>query len=189
MVVVVIVSILAVIAVPSVAERLRERRASEVADRVAALYRGARMRAMGRGAAILVRFDGGTFRVLEAMQGAASADADCAALPQSSCLMPGTPAGDWNTATDQRQVTIFNPYRGDYEGVEVSAADQARADTTALDVCYTPLGRAYTRSATSGQLLPMTGVVAFEVARDGGGPIRTVTVLPNGMAKVAARSR
>jgi prepilin-type N-terminal cleavage/methylation domain-containing protein len=57
MVVVLIIGILASIALPSMLQRFRERRSAEAAQRVAALYRGARMRAMGRGSAVLVRYD------------------------------------------------------------------------------------------------------------------------------------
>lgn len=182
MVVVVIVGVLAVIAVPSMVERLRERRSSEAAQRIAALYRGARMRAMGRGAAILVRYTEGSFTVLESVQGTAGGvPSGCESLPQSSCMN-----GNWETAAQRRQITAFNPLqRGEYSGVTIEAKDVSGSETTELDVCYTPLGRSYIRGVTSEALGPMNGVITFDVTRGSGKLTRTVTVLPNGVARLA----
>ena len=49
MVVVVMITVLATLAIPLVTEQLRDRRTQEAAERVAGVYRDARMRAMGRG--------------------------------------------------------------------------------------------------------------------------------------------
>jgi prepilin-type N-terminal cleavage/methylation domain-containing protein len=176
MVVVMIISILAVIAVPSVVERMRERRSAEAAQRIAALYRSARLRAMGRGAAVLVRYNAGSFSVLEATQGNVGVAAGCETLPLNSC-----------TATSWLDVTAFDlPRRGEYEGVTVSARDASDSSTatTQLDVCYTPLGRAFTRLVPANPFDPMTGVASFAVGRSGG-LSRTVAVLPNGVARLA----
>ncbi len=69
MVVVVIIGILATIAVPQIASRMRERRTNQTAQQIALLYRNARLRAMGRGFAVLVNYDAatGAFRVLETL--------------------------------------------------------------------------------------------------------------------------
>ena len=50
-VVVIIIAILAVIAIPAISKRMKDRRTSELAQRVSHIYRDARMRAMGRGGA------------------------------------------------------------------------------------------------------------------------------------------
>lgn len=171
MVVVVIIGILSTIAVPSVAERLRERRSQEAAERIAALYRGARMRAMGRGAAVFVRFSGTSFTLAEAVQPRDAGSADCL-LPVSSCL----------TATQFQQISSFDTKDSRYEGVVVA---EALKEAT-RDVCFTPLGRAYTRTG-SNPLLPVSAVLAFDVNRGTGpGLTRRVTVLPNGVARVVA---
>jgi type IV fimbrial biogenesis protein FimT len=186
MVVVVIVGVLAVIAVPSMVERLRERRSSEAAQRIAALYRGARMRAMGRGAAILVRYTEGSFTVLESVQGTAGGvPSGCESLPQSSCMN-----GNWETITQRRQVTAFNPLRNhpqqsEGSGLTIEAKDVSGSAAAELDVCYTPLGRSYTRGVPSEALGPMNGVISFDVTRGTGNLTRTVTVLPNGVARLA----
>ncbi|HSC85960.1 MAG TPA: prepilin-type N-terminal cleavage/methylation domain-containing protein, partial [Polyangiaceae bacterium] len=71
MVVVLIITILAVIAVPGISRQLANRRARTSADFIATLYRNARLRAMARGSAVLVRFDAATSRyeVREAIWG------------------------------------------------------------------------------------------------------------------------
>ena len=179
MVVVMIVAILAVIAVPSIVRQLRERRSAEAAQRVAALYRSARLRAMGRGSAVLVRFQNQRFEMLEAIQGAGNAVAGCESMPLSSCT-----AANFTTAAGYLSVADFNPTS--FEGVGVTARDASDASSavTSLDVCYTPLGRAFTRTLAADSLSPMTGVATFSVARTGG-LARTVTVLPNGVARLA----
>jgi type IV fimbrial biogenesis protein FimT len=167
MVVVVIIGILSTIAVPSVVERLRERRSQEAAERIASLYRGARMRAMGRGAAVTVRFNNGAFTVLEAVQ----ANEACP-LPSASCL----------SAPKQNQLSSIDfKNRGEYEGVAITAG----GGTTAFEVCYTPLGRAYSGSAQP--LTALGEVLTFDVKR-ATGLTRTVALLPNGIARVTARA-
>src|SRR5690606_14583117 len=92
--VVVLITILAAIAIPLATKQMRDRRTHEAAQQVATLYQSARMRAMGRGSAVLVRYVPGapaTFELLEAQRGPATTpegavDAACAALPVSSCL-------------------------------------------------------------------------------------------------------
>ncbi|HMR09923.1 MAG TPA: prepilin-type N-terminal cleavage/methylation domain-containing protein, partial [Polyangiaceae bacterium] len=75
-VVVIIIAVLAVLAIPSVLNTLRDRRVQNAALEVGALYRNARMRAMARGGAVLVRFDGtatpqGRVQLREALRGQA----------------------------------------------------------------------------------------------------------------------
>ncbi|MFO7178225.1 MAG: GspH/FimT family pseudopilin [Pseudomonadota bacterium] len=179
LVVVVLVAIFATIAVPGVVERFRERRSSEAAQRIAALYRSARMRALGRGAAVLVRFADDRFTVYEAIQGPAATNASCALLPSASCLTP-----DWaNTANRRHEVTTYSPGRL-AEGVTVSVNGGA----TALDVCFTPMGRAYSRSSPTDTLAPLTSVLTATVQRGSHGLLHRVTVLPNGIASVSAEA-
>jgi prepilin-type N-terminal cleavage/methylation domain-containing protein len=173
MVVVVIIAILAAISVPSVVERLRERRAQEAAERVAILYRSARMRAMGRGSAVFVRYSDGRFTVDEAVQTNPSAPG--CRLPSNSCT-----GGTFDNVTG---LDIGSAQ--EYEGVSV----QEGTGETALEVCYTPLGRAFVRGAASDPLAPLARVVTFVVERASGGPRRTITVLPNGIARITARPR
>jgi len=173
MVVVVIIAVLAAIAVPSVASRLRERRSQEAAERIAILYRSARMRAMGRGAAVFVRYEDGAFTVSEAVaqQGGAA------------CLLP---SGSCNSAQRSNVTTLDVPNSGQYEGVVV-APGTGVGDP--VEVCYTPLGRAYTRGASNNPLTPLSRVLSFTVDRGTVGLRRTITVLPSGIARITAGPR
>jgi prepilin-type N-terminal cleavage/methylation domain-containing protein len=55
MTVVVIIGVFAVLALPSMVFRLRDRKTSAVGQQLATMYRTARMRAIGRGSTVLVR--------------------------------------------------------------------------------------------------------------------------------------
>ena len=63
MVVVVIIAVLATVSVPLFVGKMRERRAQQTALQLAGLYREARMRALGRGAAVMVQYDGTAWTV------------------------------------------------------------------------------------------------------------------------------
>ena len=194
MVVVVLISIIAAIAVPGVVQRLRARRATEAAERIATLYRGARVRALGRGAAVLVRFENSRFTVYENIVGATAAttetgNAACAQMPSASCLRT-----NWaNTGADTRREVGGFRYadRAEYldSKVVVSVLDTAGSATTTLDVCFSPIGQAYTRTNLTGTLTPLNGVVGATVTRTGiTGITHRVTVIPNGIAAVTSGS-
>lgn len=175
MVVVIVIGVLATLAVPSFVFRMKERRSSEAAQRIAALYRNARLRAMGRGSAVMVHYANGVFTVSEAIVGAANAvNPNCANLPSNSCK--GTV---WTAGGNHSDVTSFTTSnRAEYEEVTITSA------TPQLDVCFTPLGAAYEATAANAPLQPMLGVHTFDVGRSGG-LTRTITVLPNGVARLA----
>ncbi|HKO47409.1 MAG TPA: type II secretion system protein [Polyangiaceae bacterium] len=184
MVVVVIIGLLAAIAMPQIAARMRERRATQAAQQIALVYRNARLRAMGRGFAVLVNYNSATsaFRVLETLP--AGGLADC--IPR---LPPSCTNTNWTVATETREVEKFNPTQtganGIYAGVAVSVITQPAGATAAtLDVCFTPSGRSFSRVVTASTLQPMTGVVEIVVGR-AGMLQRRVNVLPNGMARVS----
>jgi Tfp pilus assembly protein FimT len=178
MVVVIIIAVLAVIAIPAITHQMRDRRTGEVAERIATMYRNARLRAMGRGSAVLVRFDLTNDRVdvREAIRGGAGGA--CARLPMSSCTMT-----TWTDAAAQSQLleTLNLPQRGEYSGIALSSATQW------LEVCFTPMGRPVQRTVANGTFAGMTGVPVITVTRSSGGQIaglvRRVALLPNGLAR------
>ena len=177
MVVVVIIAVLATISVPLFVTKMRERRAQQTALQVAGLYREARMRALGRGAAVLVSYDGTSFSVQEGVEGATAAVArtgspDCQALPTQGCL-----TNPWN-GTASRSIASFDPAQ-----VSSDISTKLSDSSTSVDLCFTPLGRTFKRtSATSWQ--PLTSVVSFDVQRGADGINRRVIVLPNGTARL-----
>jgi len=185
MVVVVIIGLLAAIAVPQVASRMRERRATQAAQQIALLYRNARLRAMGRGFAVMVTYDSGTgaFSVLETLP--AGGLTDCTPRLPPSCTTTA-----WNTPTQTRVVETFNPAAsgdfGTFGGVSVSITEQPSGTAASLlNICFTPRGRTFSQVVAASPLQPMTGVIDINVGRAAPKLQRQVNILPNGMARVA----
>jgi prepilin-type N-terminal cleavage/methylation domain-containing protein len=182
MVVVIIISVLAVIAIPAITYQMRDRRTAEAAERIATLYRNARLRAMGRGSAVLVSFDLTNERVdvREAIRGG-SGNA-CARLPMSSCTMTNW-AATGAAAQSQLLETLDLPQRAEYSGIALSGATQL------LEVCFTPMGRPVQRTVAGSTFAGMTGVPVISVTRSSGGQIaglvRRVALLPNGLARLS----
>jgi prepilin-type N-terminal cleavage/methylation domain-containing protein len=194
MVVVIIITVVSALAIPSVSRQLRDRRTFEMAQRIAQVYHGARMRAMGRGSAVMVRFrKSGTqvyYTVLEAQRGVTdsptgTSNAACAALPIPSCL---TPNWDSATATDYRRVSELKFDGGaDYDSVNAVMLNSLNANAGTLDICFTPMGRAF--SKTTGTLSQLTEAYRATVFRgtsttSGIGRNYQVLILPTGAARV-----
>jgi prepilin-type N-terminal cleavage/methylation domain-containing protein len=183
MVVVVIIGILAAIAVPTLASRMRERRTNQAAQQIALIYRNARLRAMGRGFAVLVNYNSGTgaFTVLETLP--AGGLTNCTPLLPPSCTTT-----NWALATATRVVETFNPSAsgGTFAGVSINVTAQPSGSAASfLDICFTPRGRTFSRMLSASPLQPMTGVIDINVGRAAPMVQRQVNVLPNGMARVA----
>lgn len=183
-VVVVIIAVLAVLAIPSLTKQMRERRTSQAAQEISTIYRNARMRALGRGSAVLVHYDTNGFSVREAEEGAVAAQArgapQCQPLPTRGCL-----TNNWADGGTFRVVTQFNPkIRGEFADIETTVFDPTNTPITYLDVCFTPVGRSFSRISANATLTPMMGVVSVNVKRLEG-LRRTVVVLPNGISRLA----
>jgi type IV fimbrial biogenesis protein FimT len=196
-VVVIIVSVLAALAIPSITARVRDRRTQQAAQEVMTLYRNARMRAMGRGSAVLVRYDNsgtpeGQFQMREAVRGATT-DPNCSQLPVNTCLLPSWADGN----PDNRVLSSFEPaIRAEYAGVNIVMNGPPPTNATPqnqVDICFTPMGRAFVRfnNAPGTPFEPLTGVPVADVWRQGtdGSPVgltRHVMILPNGHARFGA---
>ncbi len=181
-VVVIIIAVLAVIAVPNISKRLRDRRANELAQQFSQTYRNARMRAMGRGGAVLVRYTQGTAGVVEVREGVVGTSGACAELPSNGCDRT------W-LAADSRQLSSLDvSTRGEYENMKVVMSDPAAAEVNSMDICYTPLGRTFVRYAAAGPFIQLVGAPSANVARYSGatkvGLQRRVVLLPNGTARL-----
>jgi type II secretion system protein H len=188
MVVVVIISIMAALAIPAVSERMRDRRTRQAAQEVATIYRNARMRALGRGSAVLVRFNktsgalAGDFRVRESIAGPTAAA--CAPLPGDGCL-----TADFASNTVSQQIDVFDLGTTEqFQDVKASLTIGATTNTT-VDVCFSSLGAAYIRTAFTDPFTRMTTVPLIRVQRElSGSPFglqRQVVLPPNGAARVA----
>jgi type IV fimbrial biogenesis protein FimT len=188
MTVVIMITIFAAISIPLMTKQLKERRAANAAEQVATLYRNSRLRAMGRGSAVLVRYTPGTrgrFDVREAQRGS-TAESGCEALPVSSCLLP-----DWNGPEDEdyRPLSSLDlADRSEYGGVTIDMLDRSDSAVTNLDICFTPMGRTFYRTNLAQPLVPLTETHVAEVFRGEGttrlGRTRRVIILPNGTARI-----
>lgn len=194
MAVIVIIGILAVVSVPTINRRLEDRRVQQNAEQIAQVYRTARAHAIGRGTAVLVRFQGGGWEVREAVRGtltlgaggsAVTSDVACDDLPGSSvgtvssCLLTAWTNPDTPGSTNR----VISGFRPD-TNVTVSGFSDGTTAATFHDLCFTPMGRVYSRTVETNQLTPMNAVPRFEVSQTGGvGLTRNVLVPPNGAAR------
>lgn len=201
-VVVVIIGICAAMATPSVISEMRERRARDLAQRIGALYSSARLRAMGRGSAVLVRYrNDGSFTILESIEGAAAAAARsqpaCATQPGLGCL-----SNNWGDATLS---TPLETLLIDTQITAFRAKDRTGTEASQMDICYSSMGRSFISFTGQAQIrTPMVGAATFELRRVaqggnvnsidergslgnlvGGKSWRTVVILPNGTARLS----
>jgi Tfp pilus assembly protein FimT len=196
MVVVVIIAILAVIAVPLFGARMQGRRVLQVSGRVADLYRGARTRALARGAAITVVADLGTarFQVLEAVQGTvaptSAGGAVCANLPTRGCLTNNW--GDIGSGSTIGTARVVEGLGNEQINFKTTIGTATEKTSGTVAVCFSPAGRTFVNEAgawTPDQWATLNNVMAITVASTN--PAVTtprkykVLVMPNGTARLA----
>lgn len=189
--VVAFIGILAAAAAPSFIRMMRDRRVQSLALRQVEFLRLARARAMGRGAAQLVRWDAiqaapasvndpGRLQMREAVLGGSGADQ---MLPSSSCF-----ATNWaNNGTDSRPVTSLEDRRARYEWAGVLLKDPVGVGAAYIEFCFTPRGRTFVRALPTVPFVPLVGVYRFEVTNSETGYVRQVIIPPNGAARLEGR--
>jgi hypothetical protein len=133
-----------------------------------------------------VRFGGGTYTVFEAQMGSRQSNPACAALPFSSCVN-----NTW-ILDDQRR--LVDGYRPAAAGMMKDMALGMLGGTTAesavveLDVCFTPMGRVFSRESNKDEdpFQPMANAYLATISAASLGRERRVVILPNGTARPAA---
>jgi type IV fimbrial biogenesis protein FimT len=188
-VVVIIIAVLAVLALPTITEQMRSRRTQNAAKEIANLYRVGRMRAMGRGAAVLVRYDNsvdpeGRVEIREAIR-SGGPDVNCTGLPSPSCVLTNWVAGN---AQNQLVGGFTAAQRAEYSGLRTDLTVNGAA-ATQLDVCFTPLGRGVFRTSQAGPFATLVSVPVIRVFRlnTAGTPYglaRRVLIQPSGNTQV-----
>ncbi len=204
MVVVVIVSIVAVLAIPTMSRAQVDRRVYTDAGYVAEIFRMARTRAVGRGAAVMIDLKatqsggGGTFDMYEAV-GPNPITGGANEMPVSSCKSPTVwPGGSGNvTAVRVDGVDLTGAYE-----VQNSIAAQlfdptgtALADSAHAYMCFTPGGRVYFNAAgPSFDGIPaMSGAIHVDVRRFGAsyatpvGLTRSVWISSSGSTRIVSQ--
>jgi type IV fimbrial biogenesis protein FimT len=173
--VLVIIGILAAVASPSFVDVMRDRRVNRSAQAIAELYRMARARSMGRGGAVMVRWNstGGTgstpfFEVYEAITSATDA------VPVSSCMVGFSASGF------SQRIATLQPTLGYFSLANVSFIGGA----TRQDVCFTPRGRSFSRALPTDAFTPMLSVSEINVVNSKTSLSRRVFVPPNGAARL-----
>ncbi|MEN9578596.1 MAG: hypothetical protein RJA70_1605 [Pseudomonadota bacterium] len=194
MTVVILITVLTAIALPLVTQQLRDRKVHEAAIQVSDLYRIARTRAMGRGSAVLVRFTPGTrgaYTMLEARRSIQTAAADDSGATCGDLSIPSCTQVNWNgtAGSDFQVVTGFDPAAVVEDApISVTMANDGDTAITNLDVCYTPMGRTFTRTDATQPLMPLNNAYTAEVFRSAGGTRlgreHRVLVLPNGTSRL-----
>jgi prepilin-type N-terminal cleavage/methylation domain-containing protein len=186
MTVVVIIGITAALTMPVTTEQMRQRRARDLAQQVSRIYNTARMRAMGRGTSVLVKYDEATgFLMFESIEGNAAATARnaplCAAQPGLGCL-----GNDWGNAPLGSPTTRLVQTLAPTNNLKLVAYAQDGVTTRPkMDVCFSPLGRTFLSFDGLAPTAPMVGATKIDVQRgDGGGYGYAVAILPTGMARV-----
>jgi prepilin-type N-terminal cleavage/methylation domain-containing protein len=181
--VVVLIGLIAVVATPGFKNVMRDSRVNKAGMSIAEAYRVARTRALGRGAAMLVRWDAsknskGLLSVREAIQGGTKK-----VLPGSSCFTT-----DWATSSPTSRLVSEFPPPSDgylYDLASFKYFDPSGTEKPFSELCFTPRGRTFVRHDASDPFVPLTGVPRFEVKNGLTGVVRTVFAPPNGVARLA----
>jgi prepilin-type N-terminal cleavage/methylation domain-containing protein len=180
-VVVLIITVFAGLAIPTIVTQMRDRRLQQAARDIASLYRQARLRALGRGSAVLVTFTGGAYTVREARMGLAAPSAACGDLPVASCT-----ATSWDTdPAASRLVDRYGPAAsGELASLSLGVVDSGGNAQSALEICFTPMGRSFVRELVTQPFLPLTATYLASVSRPGHSRTRHVVFMPNGTARL-----
>ncbi len=199
MVVVVIIAVLSAIAVPGFAKRLRGRHLLQVAGRMADVYRGARTRALGRGAAVVVSLNlaTGAFQALEGVQGTAAATASgatratCGNLPTRGCL-----TNDWTNVSAGAVVgtaRVVDSIPSASITAKVTLPSGTVQTSGVVGVCFSPAGRAYITTSTAPKTpdvwQALNGAAVIDVTSTDPNNLTVrdyqVIVMPNGTTRLA----
>jgi len=185
-----IVGILAAAASPTFVRLMRDNRVSSAATNFADLYRTARNRALGRGSAVLVRWEAGHAMPnaanlagqLTVREAIVSTSGNCGPMPAPSCTTT-----DWaESSTNSKFVMSFDARPKQYQPNTATFFDPDDAEAAYAEICFTPRGRTFVRYAPGpgATFVPLAGVPHIEVVNTTTSFKRQVVIPPNGMARV-----
>jgi prepilin-type N-terminal cleavage/methylation domain-containing protein len=198
MVVVILIGILAVIAAPSMSQARFDRHCFDDAASIAELFRSARTRAIGRGAATLVLMGPGSanrgrFELYEAqVTTAGPVGLGLPGTPMTSCSAPTV----WVGGAATRYFVDAVDLNGQIENLAgiVAQINDSTGPQAGGYVCVTPLGRYYYSTTSPPNFTPgvtMSGALEIAVTRSVAGVqagiARTVYVPPSGATRIVSR--
>ena len=183
-----VVGILVALASPSMTRILASRRVTNAAQQVADLARIARSRAMGRGSAMLMRWNanasGSSNEVLQlTIREAIVGSGDGKYRPATNCFQKGM----WQSTTSSRYVGGVHPKADQFQPLTSRFYQVSGAQTPFAEICFTPRGRAFIRYSANGAFAPMNGVPRLELDNTQTSRRRIVVFPPNGAARVVTR--
>jgi len=184
MAVVAFIGIVVAAATPSWIELTKDRRVENAALNIADLYRTARSRSMGRGSAVLVRWDAHAAMPSGANPaGVAGPSGASANLPSASCFSP-----DWgDSGTTSKFVVSFDERRKRFEPAGAAFLDDVGNVQQFAQVCFTPAGRTFVRYSSAGAFSVLTGVPRVRVTNTKTNFARFVVFPPHGSARVVSQ--
>ena len=142
------------------------------------------MRSLGRGGAVMIRFDSSTQGRVAVFEARIDTGNGCF-VPSPTCT--GT---NWAAlGPSVAQIDGFDIATESQYDVNLGFSIVSPSGTPAtLDVCFTPLGRTYARTAIGDPFVPMASIFQLDVRRGTGantmGLERLVLLLPNGESRL-----
>jgi type IV fimbrial biogenesis protein FimT len=196
LIVLAMIALLVVIASPTSAQLMRDRRVSRAGSMIVDYFRTARTMAIGRGQPMLVSWNsagsglantnpGGTgyLEVDEPIVGALAM--------VKTYMSPSCDQVAWRTAGVTRPMTSFqfDIQNGNYNNTSLAFYDESGNTAAGADICFSPVGRMYMRTgaagAVTGAFTVVMGVPAFAVFNTSTNP--TLALSPGGVGSAGAR--
>lgn len=186
-----IMGTLAAAAAPAFVRQIRDGRVQSAAIGFADLVRTARARAMGRGSAVLLRWNnaaalptpanGSAHLVMrESIQGTTAAGAP---LPATGCLTT-----NWaNNAATSQFLGGFDERTSQFSPAQAAFIDLSGSAVPYVELCFSARGRSFVRYDSTSAFAPLAGVPRIRVTNSETGFARQVVIPPNGAARIISR--
>jgi len=186
--VVALIGVWAAAAAPTLVATVADERVSAASRAVVGLYRAARARALGRGTAVLVRWDkneslpkpgdpSGHFTVREAVY-----------MSGSGTSVPNCFATDWSkNHSSNRTVKAVDERSALYRPAAAKFRSPDDSDRDFADICFSARGRAFVRYDANSAFQPLTGVPRVEMTNTDTSLVRQIIIPSNGVARVRGR--
>ncbi|MBI4951340.1 MAG: hypothetical protein HY908_04860 [Myxococcales bacterium] len=187
-----IIGILASLASPIFIRLLRDRRSQHAAEESARMFEGARARAMGRGGAVVVRWNAnaGTPTPADPSGHLTMLEGVDDTFVNVACVVPAEGCcGAWQAGNGSRYIASFDERSAQYDSTAITLLDAGGSQRDYAEVCFSPRGRTFVRFAPGGSgqgsgFQPLTGVLRMQVQNTRTGMVRQIVVPPNGNARV-----
>jgi type II secretion system protein H len=199
LIVLALIMLLAVIASPTSAQLMRDRRVSRAAGTIVDYLRTARTSAIGRGQPMLVSWNSAGVLTASFPGGTGYLELD-EPIVAGNNMANTCDLTQWRTAAT-RAVSSFDIQDGKYNYTSLALYDESGVVQAGADLCFSPTGRMYIRTggagAVTGAFTLVMGVPAFAVFNTftnasltltpggvGSAGARWVYLMPNGVARV-----